>query len=219
MFLRIFLFFLFGLCHHAVYASEMQTVNDNDIKRHYYRVLAGYFIDTKLTEILAGDFEIDNRRTGIVGFEYGYLLWDSVFDWPIDVTAKAGIIRHFERGWQADFNQYTIGLKAYYLGFPWQSRLRTRLALAQGLSYVEKIPYIEYESLVRDRQLNTSHLLNHLDLALDVNVGDLFNWKAAKSCYFGTGIYHRSGVFGKFSLFNHVDGGSNYLNLHLECLR
>jgi MipA family protein len=219
MFLRIMLLYVLGLLGQTIYASDMSVMNQEDEKRHYYRALAGYFIDTKLTEILAGDFEVDNRRTGIIGLEYGYLLWGSIFDWPIDVTGKVGMIRHFERGWQGDFNQYTLAIKAYYSGFPWQSRLRTRLGLAQGLSYVEKIPYIEYESLVRDRQKNTSRLLNHLDLTVDVNVGDLLNWQAGKSCYFGTGIYHRSGVFGKFALFNHVDGGSNYLTVHVECLR
>ncbi|OUD15317.1 hypothetical protein [Thioflexithrix psekupsensis] len=219
MFLRVILIGVLMLAYQTTNANDAPAVNQDEIKRHYYRILAGYFIDTKLTEILAGDFEIDDRRTGIVGFEYSYLLWNSVFDWPLDVTGKVGVIRHFERGWQDDFNQYTLGIKAYYSGFPWQSRLRTRLGLAQGLSYVEKIPYIEYESLVRDRQKETSRLLNHLDLTVDVNVGDLFNWQAGKSCYFGTGIYHRSGVFGKLALFNHVDGGSNYLTLHLECLR
>jgi outer membrane protein len=185
---------------------------------HHYRLLGGYFIDTKLKEILAGDVEVDDRHTGIVGLEYGYRFLHRAFDWPVDLTAKVGFIRHLERDLQDDFNQYTLAVKAYFYGFPWQHHVRTRLGLAQGLSYVEKIPSIEYESLVRDRQLNTSHLMNHLDLSLDINAGDLLNWSALMPCYVGGGIYHRSGVFGEVGLFNHVDGGSNYLYMHLACV-
>lgn len=213
--MRVF-YLLLLLCWSSITPALAQNLSGEG--DNYYRLLGGYFVDMKLSEILAGDFEIDDRHTGIIGVEYGRRIGRRLFGWPLDLTAKVGLIRHFERDLQDDFNQYTLGLKAYFYGFPWQHIVRTRIGLAEGLSYVDKIPYIEYESLVRDRQLNTSHLLNHLDLTIDVNAGDIFNVQSLKPCYVGGGIYHRSGIFGEFDLFNKVDGGSNYLTLHVECV-
>jgi outer membrane protein len=184
----------------------------------YYRIAGGLATDTDLQKIVRGDLEIDDRHTGILGFELGKPLVEDVYGLPVDLVAKVGLIRHFERGLQDDFNQYTLSIKAYYKKFPWSNKIRTRLGLANGLSYADQIPFVERESL-EGRKRNTSHLLHHMDLSFDMNLGDIFNSKTLKDCFFGIAISHRSGMFGKVSFYGDVDGGSNYNMFSIECLR
>ena len=185
--------------------------------RHYFRVSGGLFFDSDLYKIVGGNLGIDERHAGIFGLEYGFGMWQGIGGWPIDVAVKIGLIRHFERDLQEDFNQYTASIKLYFHGFPWSDRFHTRFGIAEGLSYASKIPYIERESLER-RQRETSNLLNYLDLTLDVDIGDVFPAPRLKNCFAGIGITHRSGIFGA-EVFNGVDGGSNYGVISLECVR
>jgi outer membrane protein len=184
----------------------------------YYRIAGGLATDTDLQKIIRGDLEIDDRHTGIIGIEIGKPLWEDVYGLPIDLVAKVGLIRHIERGLQDDFNQYTLSIKAYYKKFPWSNKIGTRIGLANGLSYADQIPFVERESL-EGRKRNTSHLLHHMDLSFDMNLGDIFNSKTLKDCFFGIAISHRSGMFGKVSFYGDVDGGSNYNMFSIECLR
>lgn len=186
-------------------------------RKIYYRLFGGLGTDEILLHILRGKISFNEERTGLLGFEIGTPLAERIFGYPIDLVAKLGLIRHLERGLQDDFNQYTVSTKAYFDGFPWRESLRTRFGLGVGLSYAERIPALEYKSLI-DGGSNTSHLLLHLDVSLDLNLGDMLRSKSLDNCYFGVGVSHRSGVFGKIPLFNDTDGGYNYNVMNLECI-
>jgi len=184
----------------------------------YYRIFGGLATDTDLKKIVRGNLNVDDRHTGIIGFELGKPLIENIYDLPVDFVAKVGLIRHLEQGLQNDFNQYTLSIKAYYKKFPWSYKIPTRLGFANGLSYAERIPFVERESL-ENRNRNTSHLLHHIDLSFDMNAGDLFHSNQLTDCYFGIGISHRSGIFGDVKFYGEVNGGSNYNMLFLECLK
>jgi outer membrane protein len=154
-------------------------------------------------------------KTGIAGFELGRPFIDRLNRWPLDLAGFVGLIRHREAGFQPDFWQVKAYIKAYYYGFPWDARLRTRVGLGIGLAYANRVPLTEQ----RDQALRgrgTSKLLNTFDPTFDLSVGDLLGAKRLRETYAGMGVSHRSGIFGTSQLLGNVNGGSNYIYGYLE---
>jgi MipA family protein len=154
-------------------------------------------------------------KTGVVGFELGRPFIERLNGWPLDLAGFLGLIRHTERGFQPDFWQINAYFKAYFYGFPWDARVRTRLGLGAGLSYANRIPFAEQRDLAT-RGRSTSKLLQSLDPTIDVSVGDLFGVRRLRETYAGVGVSHRSGIFGTSQLLGNVNGGSNYIYGYLE---
>ncbi|MGH8668791.1 MAG: MipA/OmpV family protein [Burkholderiales bacterium] len=154
-------------------------------------------------------------KTGVVGIEFGRPFIDRLNGWPVDLAGFVGVIRHKEKGFQPDFWQINVYLKAYYYGFPWDARLRTRVGLGVGLAFAEEVPLAER----RDQALRgrgTSKLLNTLDPTVDFSLGDLVGARHLRDTYLGVGVSHRSGIFGTSQLLRNVDGGSNYIYGYVE---
>lgn len=154
-------------------------------------------------------------QTGITAAEIGRPFIERLNGMPLDFVGYLGVLRHRERGLQEDFWEVNAYMKAFYHGFPWSGRLRTRIGFGAGISYAQKVPFVERRDQLR-RQRNTSKLLNYLDPSVDVNVGDLLRVRALRDTYFGFGVSHRSGIFGVSQLFGNVNGGSNYIYTYLE---
>ena len=154
-------------------------------------------------------------KTDVAGFELGRPFIDRLNGWPLDLAGFVGFIRHREDGLQPDFWQINAYLKAYFYGFPWDARLRTRLGLGVGLSYAERVPLAEQRSQAR-RARRTSKLLQTLDPTVDFSLGDLLLVKQLRETYLGMGVSHRSGIFGTAQLLGNVDGGSNYIYAYVE---
>ena len=106
-------------------------------------------------------------------------------------------------------------MKAFYSGFPWSDRVKTRLGLGAGVSAAQRAPYIEVSSQAANGK-PTSRLLQYLDPTLDVSLGDLIGSSALKDTYIGFGVSHRSGIFGASRLLGNVSGGSNYIYTYVE---
>ncbi len=153
--------------------------------------------------------------TGIAALEVGRTFVEALFDWPVSVAGFVGVLRHRERGFQPDFWQANAYLKAYYYGFPWRDRVKTRVGLGSGLAYANRIPMPEQLDQAR-RGRSTSKLLNYLDASADVSLGDIIGKPTWKETYLGVGVSHRSGIFGASQLLGNVNGGSNYLYGYLE---
>lgn len=154
-------------------------------------------------------------RTSVDSFEVGRPFIESPNGWPVAIAWYAGLLRHEERGLQPDSLQLNLYLKAFYWGFPWSGRVRTRIGFGGGLSYAQSVPFVEArDQAVRGR--NTSKLLQYLDPTADVSVGDLFGSRDLRETYFGLGVSHRSGMFGMAQIFDNVNGGSNYIYTYLE---
>ena len=154
-------------------------------------------------------------QTRVAGIEIGRPFVQRLNGWPLDFVGYLGLLRHDERGLQPDSWQFNAYVKAYWYGFPWSDRVRTRVGFGTGLSYAQRIPYVEARDQAR-RSRTTSRLLNYLDPSIDVSIGDLLGRRSLRETYFGFGVTHRSGIFGSSQLFGNVDGGSNYIYTYLE---
>lgn len=154
-------------------------------------------------------------KTAIAGFEIGRPFIDRLNGWPLDLAGFVGVVQHKEKGFQADFPEVKAYIKAYFYGFPWDARLRTRLGLGIGLSYAKEVPLTEQRDQAA-RGRNTSRLLNTLDPTADFSLGDLLGVRKLRETYVGAGVAHRSGIFGTSQLLRNVNGGSNYIYGYVE---
>ncbi len=156
-----------------------------------------------------------NNSTRIAGVQIGKPFVEKFGGLPLDFVGYLGVLQHDDRGLAPNGLEFNAMMKAYYYGFPWSSRVNTRLGLGIGVSMAQRVPYMEASSqAARGRQ--TSRLLNYLDPTVDFSVGDLIGNHALKNTYLGMGVSHRSGIFGSSRLLGNVNGGSNYIYTYLE---
>ncbi|MDO9278325.1 MAG: MipA/OmpV family protein [Polaromonas sp.] len=134
---------------------------------------------------------------------------------PIDVVGYVGLTQHNDSGLQPNGLQVDLFMKAFYTGFPWQDRIKTRAGLGMGVSMAQRVPYQEVSSQAANGE-QTSRLLHHLDPSLDVSLGDLIGSRPLKDTYIGFGVSHRSGIFKSSRLLGNVNGGSNYIYTYVE---
>jgi len=154
-------------------------------------------------------------QTRVTAIELGRPFIERLNGWPLDFVGYVGVLHHDENGLQSDSWQVNADMKAYYYGFPWSERVRTRLGFGVGVSYAEHVPYVELrDQLARGR--SSSRLLNYLDPSVDISLGDLIGMHSMRDTYIGLGVSHRSGIFGTSRLFGNVNGGSNYIYSYLE---
>jgi len=183
------------------------------IVRGYYGASSdcnvGHVIELRCASIHTKD------KTGLAGLEIGRPLIERINGYPLDVAGFLGVQRHFEDGLQSDFWSFRAYFKPYYYGFPWDSRLRTRIGLGIGLSWAQRIPFSEQRDLA-ERGRNMSKLMNTFDPTVDFSIGDLVGKKNLHDTYLGLGVSHRSGIFGWTRLYGNVNGGSNYIYVYLE---
>lgn len=153
--------------------------------------------------------------TSIVGVQVGRPFIRNLNGWPVDVVGYAGLTYHDDRGLQPNGMQLDLFMKAFYSGFPWSGRVKTRLGMGMGVSLAQRVPYIEASSQAINGEL-ASRLLQYLDPTLDVSLGDIVGSRALKETYIGFGVSHRSGIFRSSRLLGNVNGGSNYIYSYVE---
>lgn len=153
--------------------------------------------------------------TSITAIQVGKPFLQNVNGWPLDFVGYAGLTSHNDRGLQANGLQVDLFMKAFYTGFPWSERVKTRLGMGVGVSLAQRAPYIEASSQALDGK-PVSRMLNYLDPTIDVSLGDLLGSRALKDTFIGFGVSHRSGIFGSSRLLGNVSGGSNYLYTYVE---
>ncbi|UTA47276.1 MipA/OmpV family protein [Simiduia sp. 21SJ11W-1] len=182
-----------------------------------WRLAGGYWKDGNFIEMIyLNNMAVDTNDTAMVSAFLSKKISNEAWNLPIDVHLTGGLVRHFERGGQSDFNEYVVALKGYFNRFPWSHIIETRVGFGYGFSYGEQVPWQETENVLR-KNLNDSRMLQYLDYSWDVNLGDLFNNESAKYCYGGYSIHHRSGIFGQTDVYNRVDGGSNWNTFYVQC--
>ncbi|MDB5869235.1 MAG: MltA-interacting MipA family protein, partial [Polaromonas sp.] len=153
--------------------------------------------------------------TSISALQIGKPFLQNVNGWPLDFVGYVGLTSHNDRGLQANGVQLDLFMKAFYSGFPWSDRVKTRLGMGVGVSLAQRAPYIEASSQAANGK-PASRLLNYLDPTLDVSLGDLLGSRVLKDTFIGFGVSHRSGIFGASRLLGNVNGGSNYLYTYVE---
>jgi outer membrane protein len=153
--------------------------------------------------------------TSISAIQVGKPFLQNVNGWPLDFVGYAGLTYHNDHGLQANGAQLDLFMKAFYSGFPWSDRVKTRLGFGAGVSLAQRAPYIEASSQAAEGK-PTSRMLQYLDPTIDVSLGDLLGSRALKETYIGLGVSHRSGIFGSSRLLGNVSGGSNYIYTYVE---
>ena len=178
----------------------------------YIRLAQGWGNESTLAQILEGDIRKKDVRVNMTSLFYGHPLSDTLFNLPIEVYLTPGLVHHYSSGDQDAATEFVLGFKFYYtFPIPW----RVRLGVTEGVSYTDSISYYENDSLEAD-DLKPSRLLNYVDLSLDLNLGDIFKYKAIEDLWIGYGIHHRSGVGGSSPTFGNISGGSNFNTLYLQ---
>jgi outer membrane protein len=120
------------------------------------------------------------------------------------------VLAHDERKLRADGGQLDVQIKARYYGLPWRAQVMTRISFGAGFSIAQRVPLAEVRDQAR-RGRATNRLLNYLDPAVDVSLGDIVGSRRLKDTFVGVGLSHRSGIFGSSQLLGNINGGSNYL--------
>ena len=189
---------------------------NNNGNPYSVRVAYGCVTDTTFNRILRGDIHCDGGYgANLATLFLGRQISDSVFSLPIEAWIQGGVARRFENGFQQDFYEGVFAFKALFRQFPWSDVVETRLGFSEGISYADRVPYLEQQdSINKDRR--TSHLLNYLEFSLDVSVGDIVGVESLENLYAGFYVHHRSGIFASANLFGNVYGGSNVNMLYLE---
>ena len=154
-------------------------------------------------------------QTRVAAIELGRPFIERLNGWPLDFVGYVGVLHRNERGLQENSWQLNAYMKGFYYGFPWNERVRTRLGFGVGVSYSERVPFVESRDQVA-RGRSSSKLLNYLDPSVDVSLGDLIGVKSMRDTYVGLGVSHRSGIFGTSRLLGNVNGGSNYIYSYIE---
>ncbi|AIW16709.1 MipA/OmpV family protein [Vibrio tubiashii] len=195
---------------------EFNKQKNNQLKRSnsksYIRVAQGFATPSDMSNIVTLNVKPDENNNQLTSIFYGHHLTDNLFDYPIDVYISPGVAHHWSSSVQESSTEIVTLIKAYYT---LNHSVRMRLGAGNGLSYVDKVPYIEHAEMSRKNK-EVSHLMNYIDLSYDLNLGDLFNSKQLKDAWFGYSLHHRSAIFGTASQFGRITGGSNYNSLYLQ---
>lgn len=179
---------------------------------HYVRIAHGFATPSNLGEIFSFNTESDGENNQLTSIFYGYPLADELFSLPLEIYLTPGFVGHWSSDVQQAAQEYVLAIKAYYT-FQWP--FRWRFGVAEGISYISHVSYIEAIEMER-KGYEPSKLMNYLDFSFDLNVGDLFNRDQWDHIWFGWSVHHRSSIFEKASHFGRIKGGSNYNTVYLQ---
>ena len=178
----------------------------------FIRLAQGFASPSDLGEILALDIEDDPFNNKMTSVFYGHPLSDQLFGLPLQIYLSPGLAYHYESDVQDETFELIAKIHLYYT-FPWS--VRTRFGVAEGVSWIEDVTYIEGVSMA-EKDYRPSNLMNYLDFTLDVNVGDLFGAEKMSALWLGVAVHHRSSIFESASQFGRIKGGSNYPSIYLQ---
>ncbi len=193
--------------------NDITKSKNTSLKNHgYLRIAHGWATPSNIGDIIAGDTEKDEYNNQLTSLYYGLPLTDELFSLPLDIYLTTGFVWHWNSEVQDSEQEYVLAIKAYYT-FSWP--VRWRLGLAEGLSYVSDVTYIERVEM-EEKGYRPSELMNAIDFSVDINLGDVFSVRALKETWLGYSIHHRSSIFESASQFGRIKGGSNYNTIYLQ---
>lgn len=193
--------------------NDISKVKKSSLNNHgYLRVAHGWATPSNIGDILAGDTVKDEYNNQLTSIFYGLPLTDEVLSLPLDIYLTTGFVWHQSSEVQESEQEYVLAIKAYYT-IPWP--VRWRVGLAEGLSYVSDVTYIERTEM-EEKGYRPSELMNYIDFSLDINLGDIFNIKMLQETWLGYSIHHRSSIFESASQFGRIKGGSNYNTVYIQ---
>jgi outer membrane protein len=183
------------------------------------RLLWAKSSETDLGTVVIGDYDPSPESNYLVGAQYGYQFSDTLFSLPLQMTANLGVQYLAERGYQDDGYGATAFVKAHY---NWRlpfTHKHVRLGLAEGLSYVTRIPMSEVRDFAKKDGAESEKLMNYLEWTIDVPMrqfdalAPMFHNSAIEDVSVGFIVWHRSSVFG---LFSETGGGVNFMGFGVQ---
>lgn len=193
-------------------ATKVESRASDSSDGEFIRLAHGWATPSNLNAIFSWQTQTDPYNNQFTSVFYGTRLTDTLFNFPIELYFTPGLVWHHDSQVQSNLAEGVVAIKAFYT---FEFGPRWRLGVAEGLSYVSSVTYIEGSEL-EEKGYKPSKLLNYLDFSLDVNMGDLFNSRTMDKMWMGYSIHHRSGIYEKSSAFGRIGGGSNYQTLYLQ---
>lgn len=178
----------------------------------YWRLGQGFATPSTLGQIMNFEAVPDTNNNKLTSIFYGHPLTDEFFGLPLEVYISPGFTWHWKSDVQPNSFEIDLAIKLYYT-VPWP--IRWRLGAAEGLSWVNKIPYMEAHSLTEQKEYKPSNLMNFLDFSVDINIGDIVGGKPMEQWWLGYYIHHRSSIFESAQHFGRISGGSNHHTIYL----
>lgn len=197
--------------HKLSYGYSSITEKPKDTGQ-FVRLSHGWATPSNIGEIFTLSTQSDHYKNQMSSVFYGTRLTKTLFDFPIELYFTPGVAWHQKSSVQDTSYEFIGAIKAFYT---FEMGPRWRLGLAEGMSYLTKLTYIE-QTEMDEKGYRGSRLLNYLDFSLGVNIGDIFNQTELTNLWLGYNIHHRSGIFETSSAFGRVKGGSNYQNVYLQ---
>jgi len=192
---------------------------DVEGNKYIIRPLYGMATESDFGEILSfNGIKDDPNNSSMYGIQVERYVYKRPYDLPVNITLQSSFIVRTNDYSGEEVDYYTnddtyevnFGVKAYWLKFPWNKYVRTRLGISEGLSYASNISNLERSNQYHE---NNSNYLNYIDLTLSFNTKDITRIDKLEDTYIGLGVSHRSGIFGTI---NGVDGGSNNVTFFIE---
>ena len=178
----------------------------------YIRLSHGWATPSDLANIIRFNATPDTANNQMTSIFYGQPLTDNLLGVPIEVYLTPGFAWHWASHVQRSCQELVIAVKLFYT-FKWP--IRWKFGAGEGLSWVNRIPFVEKSEMER-KGYQPSNLLNFLDFSLDLNIGDIFGGDQMKKIWIGYGIHHRSAIFEKAQQFGRIRGGSNFQTIYLQ---
>lgn len=196
----------------GIFNNEQQTPSKDIANKPYLKVAHGWATPSNLGAILTGKDTSDPYKNQLTSISYGFPVADSLLGLPLDIYASPGLAWHWSSDVQESNHEWIASIKAYYtMSWP----ITWRLGVGEGLSYVNKINYVEKTELDK-KGYKPSQLLNYVDLSIDINIGESFNLSSWKNIWLGYSVHHRSAIFENSSQFGRIKGGSNYNTFYVQ---
>ena len=193
--------------------TDSSTSARKDISnKPYLRIAHGWATPSNIGDIISLESEKDPYNNQMTSVFYGLPLTDELFSLPIDLYLTPGYVQHWQSDVQHLSSEFVVAIKAYAT-IPWPTKWR--FGVAEGLSYINNVAYIEQSEMDR-KGYRESKLLNYLDFSFDVNLGDLFNHRELDGVWLGYSIHHRSAIFENSSQYGRIKGGSNYNSIYIQ---
>ena len=171
-------------------------------------------------EVNHGDFsKSEFADTNIAGFTLGKLFNDGP---RVDFSGKLATYRHLENDLQDDFWSFNGLHHGHGQGLP---RMVGHAVLPLGFRFRRLLCSGEFRSSSRSNRNvaigRPPEFLNYLEMQLDFSLNTLTKGHAGifRNCYTGVTLVHRSGIFASSDILGNVDGGSDWITLHLECMQ
>jgi outer membrane protein len=178
----------------------------------YLRLAHGWATPSSLAQIIRFNADDDPYNNQLTSVFYGHPVSETLVGLPIEVYLHSGLVWHWKSEVQDSAQEIAVSIKLYYT-FPLP--VRVRLGAAEGLDWVNNIPYVE-ETQLGKKGYQSSNLLNFLDLSLDLNLGDIVGKQEWKRWWLGYNIHHRSAIFETAQQFGRIKGGSNFQAIYLQ---